>query len=116
MILDTDALRVLVGTVTVLFALVAGFRWAIRNERLASAPVGLACGPLAGSRRGTYLYRGVSSGCVHSHFASSARFFVLIGHRKSVLCGPSGEEKSGCRGRRGCFSLVAELVRVAFRV
>jgi len=116
MILDTDALRALAGTVTALFALAAGFKWAIRNERLTSAPVGLACDPLAGSRRGTYLYRGVSTGCVRSHFASSVRFFVLIGHRKSVLCGPSGEEKSGCRRRRDCFSLVAGLVRVAFRV
>jgi uncharacterized membrane protein YfcA len=51
LILDPQTLRVLVGAVVVVSALtlLAGWRWSVRNEKLASVPVGLAGGALGGS-------------------------------------------------------------------
>lgn len=51
LILDPETLRILVGAVVVVSALamLAGWRWSVRNEKLASVPVGLAGGALGGS-------------------------------------------------------------------
>jgi uncharacterized membrane protein YfcA len=51
LILDPQVLRILVGAVVVLSALamLAGWRWSVRKEKLASVPVGLAGGALGGS-------------------------------------------------------------------
>jgi uncharacterized membrane protein YfcA len=51
LVLDAQTLRILVGVVVVAtcLAMLAGWRWRIRNEKLASVPVGLAGGALSGS-------------------------------------------------------------------
>jgi len=51
LILDPQTLRILVGAVVVVsaVAMLAGWRWSVRNEKLASVPVGLASGALGGS-------------------------------------------------------------------
>ncbi len=51
LILAPQTLRTLVGAVVVVSALamLAGWRWSVRNEKLASVPVGLAGGALGGS-------------------------------------------------------------------
>jgi hypothetical protein len=51
LILSPQSLRILVGIVVVLSALamLAGWRWSVRHEKLASLPVGLASGALGAS-------------------------------------------------------------------
>jgi uncharacterized membrane protein YfcA len=51
LILDPQTLRILVGVVVIISALamLAGWRWSVRNEKVASVPVGLAGGALGAS-------------------------------------------------------------------
>jgi uncharacterized membrane protein YfcA len=51
LVLEPEPLRILIGMVVVIsaVALLAGWRWAVRNEKLALVPVGLASGILGGS-------------------------------------------------------------------
>ena len=51
LILEPEPLRILIGAVVVVsaLALLAGWRWTVRNEKLTLAPVGLLSGILGGS-------------------------------------------------------------------
>lgn len=51
LILEPQTLRILVGAVVIItsIAMLAGWRWSVRNEKLASVPVGMAGGALGAS-------------------------------------------------------------------